>query len=967
MVGRVAAAFLVIQSSHAFGANAADALFFLRFGVNQLPQWIMVSGVVVMGMVTAHTVGLGAMGPRRWLPLATLIMSVWAAAGWLGVEAELPGVYAAVWASTQAIIIATITIMWNTAGASCTTRQAKRIFPLFAAAGVGGAIAGNLLTGPLAAIMGTENLLLVQAFVLLIGSILVVRAREYFRMGESSPPSSVTGELRETAAQVWRSKFLTLAALMAVGVNVLFFLVYFPFSTSVAASFDSEAEVAAFLGVFASIATLSTFLVSLLVTKRLFARLGLVLAFLIVPLAYAAGFALWLGVFTLASAALVRGVLWVATNAIGSTAYPALFNVITGRRRGEIVAFMTAVPAQIGVLVGGLLLLLVADLPAEVTFLIGLAAAVGLAVAVARIRPAYLEAVVTAVRSGVVGVFDAPANGLFTPNDADARQVLIAHLQDPRPPARAVAVTVLARLEEDADPQAIEPLLGDSDPAVRSAAFETMCAIDPARVSSHASAAIADDDADVRLNVLRYLATSPDEETRSVASASLDDPDPRVRAAAAVLVGGASGFEALRGLASGEDPRGVVAALTEARSLEDHSLLDAEPLLRHEDPAVRAAAVPLAILQGISLDVIEPLVGDPSPRVRKAAAGSLAETGEGLEVLIRMLATGSVSETEAALDAITPMSEMTSDFALWGRREVERAAFLLACDEALGAGPHGVAGAYLRRVLRMRIDRLLRWVLHAITTPATSPVMSIVERGIHSGSDETRAQAIEALEAVGDRQVISALLPLLEPDHVPGSIGESEALRRLARDFDPWLGQLARAELFDGPSKGEPGVPSYDSMPASQQPTSLSVFEKVLVLQKVPMFAELDPEDLETVAEATKEIRHEAGDPLYREGETGQEMLVIVAGSVVVSVGEGSARQVIETYGPGEHVGELALLGGGVRSADVTAGAEGAHGLVLAKHELMSVLEDRPSVTMGLLATLAKRLARQTGSHLRGA
>lgn len=60
---------------------------------------------------------------------------------------------------------------------------------------------------------------------------------------------------------------------------------------------------------------------------------------------------------------------------------------------------------------------------------------------------------------------------------------------------------------------------------------------------------------------------------------------------------------------------------------------------------------------------------------------------------------------------------------------------------------------------------------------------------------------------------------------------------------------------------------------------------------------------------------------------------------------------------------ELAVLGVGVRSADVTAGEEGAHGLTLTKSELMSVLEERPSVTMGLLGTLAKRIADQTEAH----
>jgi CRP-like cAMP-binding protein len=126
------------------------------------------------------------------------------------------------------------------------------------------------------------------------------------------------------------------------------------------------------------------------------------------------------------------------------------------------------------------------------------------------------------------------------------------------------------------------------------------------------------------------------------------------------------------------------------------------------------------------------------------------------------------------------------------------------------------------------------------------------------------------------------------------------------------------------------------------------------------MFSELDPEDLELIARATAEVRYQAQEPIYVDGAEAREMLVIVAGSAVVSKARGSNVDLIQTYGPGEHVGELALLGGGVRSADVTAGDEGLHGIVITKDDLTSILEERPTVALGMLTTLAQRLAHQT-------
>lgn len=100
--------------------------------------------------------------------------------------------------------------------------------------------------------------------------------------------------------------------------------------------------------------------------------------------------------------------------------------------------------------------------------------------------------------------------------------------------------------------------------------------------------------------------------------------------------------------------------------------------------------------------------------------------------------------------------------------------------------------------------------------------------------------------------------------------------------------------------------------------------------------------------------------PIFVEGEVGEEMLVIVEGSVVVTVPDGSTTRLIREYGPGDHVGELSLLAGGPRSANVHAGETGVRGLALTATDLLTVLEERPTVAVGMLGTLAKRLIEQT-------
>ena len=136
--------------------------------------------------------------------------------------------------------------------------------------------------------------------------------------------------------------------------------------------------------------------------------------------------------------------------------------------------------------------------------------------------------------------------------------------------------------------------------------------------------------------------------------------------------------------------------------------------------------------------------------------------------------------------------------------------------------------------------------------------------------------------------------------------------------------------------------------------------DRVLALHAVSMFADLDPEDLELIASATTEVRFEPGEHIYRDGDPGSEMLVIVGGSAVVSKSKDGVSHVISNYGPGQIAGELALLVGGRRVANVDAGEDGLHGLVLTGADMLSILEERPTVGMGMLGTLATRLAEQT-------
>ena len=951
----ISAFFAVVQASHGVAANAADALFLQRFGVDRLPLMILVSGPTVMIFIIGHGAGLAAFDTGRWLRRLMLACAVWAVLGWVAVVAGWGLAYPLVWVSTQVIIMLTFTAMWNSAGAAATTRQAKRLFPIFATAGIAGGVLGNLMTGILASLLGTANLLLVQSGLLLAGLWLLSGVSRFFTTDPEPEGASIGRRMLALVADVRSSRLLRLGAVVAAAMSCLFYLVYFSFNEQVAASFSTETGTAAFLGVFASIATAATFAVSLFLTNRLFARIGIVASLLLVPLIYVGGFTGWLFVFTLSSAVLVRGLQWVSVNAIGGTAFTALFNVVPGRRRSQTVAFMTAVPGQIGTVLGGAVLMATAATSRSMLFAIGLVIALVALFAVFRIRTAYVDALVTTVKHGTADMFDIAHEGLVTPTDADLVTVLTDHLADTRPEARALAISWLSTLEGESSAGNVEPMLSDSNPRVRAAAFDSMCRIDPGRISQHASTALADDVPEIRLHALGYLQQNPDDSHTSMARAALRDPDPRVQAAAAVLAGGAEGQKVIDSLLAGGEPVAVAAVLNETARPGLDVAVDPVPFLSSRNGSVRVAAVRGAAASRADPALLTRLLDDRSPRVRSTAASALASMPDGRAELQSVLESGSVMASESALRAITPLEMPDERFLVWAEREADRAAHLIAHAESLESQPPSETTSYLVRLLRMRSKRLIDWVIRAMTTSRTGTVMPIVTRGIHSGDPEVRAQALEALETLGARPVTRVLLPLLESGEESKS-DVTDAIDDLIADFDPWIRSLARRIAEE--RRGD--VASLSPMRPRDLHSRLDPMDRILVLQRVRMFSELDPEDLDLIADAAEEKVFEPEARIYTSGDPGDELLLIARGEVVVTVGSGRERRIVRTYGPGEPVGELSLLSDEPRSADVDAGRDGVVGLVLSRADLMSVLEERPVVAMGMLGTLAKRLIEQT-------
>jgi CRP-like cAMP-binding protein len=125
----------------------------------------------------------------------------------------------------------------------------------------------------------------------------------------------------------------------------------------------------------------------------------------------------------------------------------------------------------------------------------------------------------------------------------------------------------------------------------------------------------------------------------------------------------------------------------------------------------------------------------------------------------------------------------------------------------------------------------------------------------------------------------------------------------------------------------------------------------VAALGRVPLFAGLSEHDLATLATVTSRRALGVGMVLTTEGEVGEEFYVIERGAVTVSAHE----QLLRTLGPGDFLGEIAILFNGIRTATAVATQAGSL-LVLPKPDFLELLAANTSIEDKILTTASERL-----------
>jgi CRP/FNR family cyclic AMP-dependent transcriptional regulator len=134
--------------------------------------------------------------------------------------------------------------------------------------------------------------------------------------------------------------------------------------------------------------------------------------------------------------------------------------------------------------------------------------------------------------------------------------------------------------------------------------------------------------------------------------------------------------------------------------------------------------------------------------------------------------------------------------------------------------------------------------------------------------------------------------------------------------------------------------------------------ETARFLAQVPLFRSLSRKQLQSVANAVTPRHFDAGEVMVEQGKGGVGLFILVSGRAeAIRKRLDGIETVVNTFGPTDFFGELALLNDEPRTASVVA-TEDTECLVLVRWELLPKLQADGEMTTAILQELASRFQR---------
>ncbi len=947
MASLVVGVMLLTSAGFTLGSTGVDTLFFTRYGVQYLPYMYLPLGIISLLTSLGITALLGRVRREAlyiFVPIGIAILTVFA---WMALFSTWLLVYPILWLGKEVINSLISLVTWGIAGAVCDTRQSKRLFPLFNAGRILGAVIGGVGTGLLVNKIGTQNLLLVWAGMLIMAFVFTrvllhghISAEPMIQIRRKQKQPSLFQEIQQGYQFALRSSLMRWVSFAAILFSILYRCIDLPFSISATAHFlEDENALAGFLGLFSGLSTAAAFVASLFIANRLYARIGIMNAILALPIIYLIGF----GGMTLSSTFVLiitfrfAQMLWLS--GVADPAYQAMFNVVPSARRDQVRAFIGGIPEQAGTFLAGLITIVFVSQQLAV---VGLVAAVAATYIIWRASRAYNFELVDSLRRGRPTIF-----GQDSRPDAAAINAALDGMQHADPIVRRISTEIISTHSAETD--ALVRALYDEDTDVRISALKGLARLQASSALLDIASLLSAPQAEIRaqaVDSLRALTPYP-QGLSGLLTRMLDDENSQVKARAIVgllsidpshpsrkvlrqmsMIGDVDErIMALNALAEAGDPNALILFSTE---LNDEQA----PI------AVRcAAASALATCGDQVIPELSKTLATQYSSLRSSVARALGKLGDAsLPAVLSSL--GELDSEEGALLALNQLPAWKEAGRL--REYVKNRVESSLRYENLRLGIHKIEDERIQLLTDSLQNRAHRDAIHALKALSLLSDRETLSTAIANLQNHSQIpNALEALESLREAALIRPLFRIWEPaNEALSTISVEEVIADLITEKDEWLRACA---IF---AKDEP----------METLTTLSSMERILLLRHVQLLADLSTSDLQLVAALATENNFSENEVICDQGEEGNEMFIIVSGEVrIVVKNTDQHEKEIARRAVGDVVGEMSLISGGTRAASVIALGD-VRTLCLDRLSFESLLRERPEVCLAVMRELCNRL-----------
>lgn len=131
---------------------------------------------------------------------------------------------------------------------------------------------------------------------------------------------------------------------------------------------------------------------------------------------------------------------------------------------------------------------------------------------------------------------------------------------------------------------------------------------------------------------------------------------------------------------------------------------------------------------------------------------------------------------------------------------------------------------------------------------------------------------------------------------------------------------------------------------------------KSFLISEMPLFDSLDVAEVDIIEKWLIYKDLDAGSVVYKQGTNGKSVCFVVEGELSVVRRDGDGDVQIATVKRGESVGEMAIIDGLTRSADVIASTDTTV-LILKQDDFDKLVQQNPQIGIKILKSLAKALS----------